>query len=132
MVNCAEVTQLVEYQPSKLGVAGSRPVFRTKGVVMTAKIKKIDIKEFLEEGFLQEANRQFFHPLGLALEVAIADDGKHTLSGVWDYRDDPEGMLFGEGMIDMDKVKRVGRLHRSKSKARDALGCDCLGIQMPV
>ena len=41
--------------------------------------KKISIKEFREKGFLQEVNRIFFHPLGLALEVNIDDDGNETL-----------------------------------------------------
>ena len=35
------------------------------------KIKRIDIKKFAEMGFLQEANRKFFHPLGLALEIIV-------------------------------------------------------------
>ena len=61
-----------------------------------AEIKRIDIKEFRERGYLQEANRRFFHPLGLALEVTINDEtGEETLSGVWDYREDPEGITFG-------------------------------------
>jgi hypothetical protein len=34
-----------------------------------ADMKKMDIGEFLEKGYLQEANRLFFHPLGLALTV---------------------------------------------------------------
>lgn len=58
-------------------------------------IKKMDLTEFWEDGFLQEANRQFFHPLGLALEVAIAADGSATLGGVRDYREDIEGMILG-------------------------------------
>lgn len=59
------------------------------------KIKRIDIKEFKEKGFLQEVNRLFFHPLGLALEVSTnAEDGTTSLSSVWDYRDDPDGMRF--------------------------------------
>ncbi len=63
---------------------------------MSDAIKHIDIKEFRERGYLQEANRQFFHPLGLALEITVDDDtGEETLSGVWDYRDDPEGIVFG-------------------------------------
>lgn len=33
------------------------------------------VKEFREEGYLQEANRQFFHPLGLALEIIVLPDG---------------------------------------------------------
>lgn len=57
-------------------------------------VKRIDIKEFREEGYLQELNRQFLHPLGLALEVRIAEDGTETLGGVWDDRDDPEGIYF--------------------------------------
>lgn len=61
---------------------------------MDVSIKRIDLKEFHELGFLQEVNRQFFHPLGLALEMSIDDDGNYHLGGVWDYRDDPEGMVF--------------------------------------
>ncbi len=37
-------------------------------------IERIDIKEFREKGYLQEVNRRFFHPLGLALEIIIKDD----------------------------------------------------------
>ena len=82
------------------------------------KIKRIDIKEFREIGFLQEVNRLFFHPLGLALEVEIDDAGNEKLGGVWDYRDDPEGMAFGDGMIDQEKVDRVLDLKDSKRDAR--------------
>lgn len=56
---------------------------------------RMDIKEFREKGFLQEVNRQFFHPLGLALEVHINEDtGEETLGEIWDYRSDPEGIIF--------------------------------------
>lgn len=109
---------------------------------MGQEIKRIPIKELRELGFLQEANRQFFHPHGLALEVTICTDsdevpppvyavalpaaryermlllarvandddlverleqaerydvGDAYLSGVWDYRDDPDGIVFGNG-----------------------------------
>ena len=57
-------------------------------------IKRMDITEFRELGFLQEVNRRFLHPLGLALEVVLEPDGTEHLGGVWDYRDDPEGMIF--------------------------------------
>lgn len=59
--------------------------------------KRIDIKEFRKKGYLQELNRRFLHPLGLALEVIVetGENGKEVLGGVWDYRDDPEGMHFG-------------------------------------
>lgn len=84
-----------------------------------SEIKRIDIKEFRSLGFLQEVNRQFFHPLGLALEVIINDEtGEETLGGVWDYRDDPEGMGFGTGAINKDKVAHVEALRESKVAAR--------------
>jgi len=57
-------------------------------------IKRIDPREFQNLGFLQEANRLFFHPLGLALEVVVYDDDSVRFGGVWDYRDDPEGMAY--------------------------------------
>jgi len=62
-------------------------------------VKHIDIKEFRELGFLQEVNRLFFHPRGLALSVETNDDdpdAPETLAGIWDYRDDPEGIIFAE------------------------------------
>lgn len=67
---------------------------------MSEEIKYITIKEFRERGYLQELNRQFLHPLGMALEVRHNDDGTEALGGVWDYRDDPEGMRY-EG-IDLE------------------------------
>lgn len=97
---------------------------------MSEKIKKIDIKEFRELGFLQEANRLFFHPLGLALEVNVNDDGTEELSGVWDYREDPEGILFGDGMIDYQKVLNVNQLRMSKTTSRRKTGkCYEDGVQ---
>lgn len=81
-------------------------------------IKRIDIKEFQEEGYLQELNRQFLHPLGLALEVIIEDDGSMTLGGIWDYRDDPEGIAFGPGVIDEEKVNKVHRHQQNRMRAR--------------
>lgn len=68
-------------------------------------IKRIDIKEFVENGYLQEVNRRFFHILGLALEVEVDDDDNYSLSGVWDYRDDPEGIVFDE--VDTVKVYNI-------------------------
>src|SRR5580765_892416 len=72
-------------------------------------IKRIDIKEFRELGFLQEVNRMFLHPLGLALEVTVEEDGSEHLGGVWDYREDPEGMIFGDAMLDPEKQLNVDR-----------------------
>jgi len=90
------------------------------------KIKNMDIKEFLEFGFLQEANRLFFHPLGLALEVAINDDGSYELGRILDYRDEPEGIAFGNVTAEkfqerIDKKNRVEQLAFEKGISRKQL-----------
>lgn len=98
------------------------------------KVKKMDIKEFRDKGFLQEANRLFFHPLGLALEVKNVNTDKECLGGIWDYRDDPEGMLFAKETMSseeaIDKYQSVCSLKDSKTKARVATGeCHANGVQ---
>ena len=85
---------------------------------MTDEIKYIDIKEFRELGFLQEANRKFFHPLGLAIEVIIEEDGSEKLGRVWDYREDAEGNFFGKDTIKQEKVDYVEKLRSSKTNSR--------------
>ena len=97
--------------------------------------KKMDIKEFRTFGYLQEANRLFFHPLGLALEISINDDGSEYLSGIWDYRDDPEGMLYDKSTIQdpnaYRKAFRVEQFRLSKLLERiDLEECDDNGIQI--
>jgi hypothetical protein len=136
-----------------------------------AEIKHIDVREFQEAGFLLEANRQFFRPHGLALEITRVSDGEGApvhafglnarlydelmslvgtaeqegdfasdellsalrearryevgdcwISGVWDSRSDPEGVIFG-GLTDEERAKVVcvaeeRERHRA---ARDAL-----------
>jgi hypothetical protein len=60
------------------------------------KMKRIKkpIEFLLENGLLFEINRRVLHPLGLALEVEIDDDGKVIIGSIWDCRSDPEGVLF--------------------------------------
>lgn len=70
-----------------------------------SEVKTIDIKEFRELGYLQEINRQFLHPLGLALSISIDEDGNEQLATVWDYRDDEEGMLFHDDVINTQAFK---------------------------
>lgn len=91
--------------------------------------KYISIKEFQEKGFLAEANRQFFHPLGLALTVVVDDDDKEdSIVGVQDWRDDPEGGLFG---FEVPEYPEIEELRKSKIKVRVETGlCDEDGIQI--
>jgi hypothetical protein len=56
-------------------------------------VKRMTVKEFRDRGYLQELNRLFLHPLGLALGVVV-QGGHESFGTVWDYRDDPEGIVF--------------------------------------
>jgi hypothetical protein len=84
--------------------------------------KKMSVKQFRDEGFLQELNRQFLHPLGLAIEIIIDDDDNETFGKVWDYRDDPEGMRYSEGDITseqfVEKANTVAKLAKEKAQIR--------------
>lgn len=103
---------------------------------MTEEIKRMNIKEFREKGFLHEVNRQFFHPLGLALSIFINEDGTESLGDIWDYREDPEGMFFSNDMISEEKINYVAALRESKFedrviKSRElGLGIDTDGFQL--
>ena len=57
-------------------------------------VKRISAKEFRDEGYLQEVNRMFLHPLGLALEVVTDENEVVDFGGIWDCRDDNEGFRF--------------------------------------
>ena len=82
--------------------------------------KYLSVKEFVDLGFLQEVNRLVLHPAGLALEVEPSD-GDATTMRVWDYRDDPEGIAFGPGVIDRLKILSVVTEQQRHNDARAAL-----------
>lgn len=83
----------------------------------------MSLQEFWEDGYLQELNREFLHPLGLAMSVIIEkdDDGNVEnveFGGIVDSRDDPEGIVFAEDMIDRDKVDKVSEKFAEKAENR--------------
>ena len=84
--------------------------------------KRMTAKEFRELGLLQEVNRLFLHPMGLALECVLEDDGTEHFGEVWDSRDDPEGFAFGIGEYAerKNKANTVNALFESKRKMREA------------
>ncbi len=96
---------------------------------METNVPRMDIAEFRRLGLLQEVNRLFFHPRGLALESVIEEDGSERLGGVWDYREDPEGMAFGDDMISQRKARTVSAMLMAKMPAREKLFGTCGGIQ---
>lgn len=64
----------------------------------------ISPKDFLNKGYVQEANRIFFHPLGLQLEIHTNDEGIDEIK-VLDRSIIPEGLIMSEEEINSDKVK---------------------------
>ena len=62
-------------------------------------MKSMTVDEFLKLGYLQEVNRRFLHPLGLALSVEVETDENGSMTAVafgeiWDERDDLEGIVY--------------------------------------
>lgn len=79
------------------------------------KAKLLGAELLRSEGYLQEVNRVFFHPLGLALAVSGG------VIGVLDFRDDLEGMIFDPGddlrekadLVEAQRnLRRIPRLER--------------------
>lgn len=62
------------------------------------------LKEIEDSGVLQEVNRQFLHPLGLALCVTYLGGNPAKLE-MLDMRQDPEGWIFDE--VSIEKAKKV-------------------------
>jgi hypothetical protein len=88
----------------------------------------MDLREFKAAGFLQEVNRRFFHPLGLALSVRTDSDGSVQLHSIWDGRDDEEGFVFKD-LTDDERLrgKRIdSELERRLRMREERLG---FGIQ---
>jgi len=83
-------------------------------------ISRMDIGEFREDGYLQEVNLLFFHPLGLALEVIVdKETGTEVLGGIWDCRHDPEGMIYKDLAVDdAKKANRIERLRKALAESR--------------
>ena|GEM_PF-2201440 len=80
-------------------------------------INRMSVAEFRKLGYLQELNRQFLHPLGLALEIIVDDaTGEESLGGIWDYRDDPDGIRYES--VDSEKASAVLQAQKLHEPAR--------------
>jgi len=80
----------------------------------------MDIKEFVDNGLLQELNRTFLHPLGLALEVGQRPDGVWDLVGVVDERANTGGLIY-TGQVREDAFRKANKatlLREFKSVSR--------------
>ena len=94
--------------------------------------KYIDLEEFRNLGYLHEANRLFFHRLGLALTL-VQEEGKESYLLVQDAREDSEGFLFDQNLINLEKIKFVEFERTKRVQTRFDTGeCDSNGIKERV
>jgi hypothetical protein len=84
------------------------------------------IKFLLDSGLLFEINRSVLHPLGLALAVRMDEDGNCEFDGLWDSREDPEGIIFDDEVLEEGTSKYMKYLdkegHDKLIKRYDLLG----------
>lgn len=87
-------------------------------------MKYMKIKEFRKLGLLQEINRCFLHPMGLALEIVKEENGNEEFGKIWDFRDDPEGMMFGNDFSNNENAlickETVAKMFNEKKVVRNA------------
>jgi len=88
-------------------------------------IEYMDVEEFLNEGYLHEVNRRFFHPLGLALVIRCETDdetgeptGPWEVAGIWGARHVPEGICFSDDTLEPDKAQRISDIEDARRDAR--------------
>lgn len=86
-------------------------------------VKKMDLIEFMEEGYLQEVNRQFLHPLGLALSLDVnADTGEAIELSVFDARDEDDyGIVFADLTSEEDRRKWKRIVDEADSRDQDRI-----------
>ena len=85
------------------------------------KIKTLSVKEFQERGYLQELNRQFLHPLGLAISVIVNEETgiAESFGDIWDYRDDPEGIIFAD-LFTPEMVRKAKDISEEQKHMNDS------------
>lgn len=57
---------------------------------------------------------------GLIDSSELLEPGDSRLSGIWDCRDDPEGVIFGDGVIDREKARGVTDEMNLRALSREA------------
>lgn len=78
-------------------------------------MKAMERGELLDSGIIQEANRRFFHPLGLALgtypdgRLEIQDRRAEDPAGVLFDDSDPEAKRKAEAFLELMRVRHRGR-----------------------
>lgn len=84
----------------------------------------------LKSGLLAEINRLVLHPRGLALAVLEESTGEvEFLNDLYDHRDDPEGMMMGQELLQeiRDKLESAPPIHEARKKLFPPDGIEPLG-----
>jgi hypothetical protein len=81
----------------------------------------------MDTGLLFEITRRIFHPLGMALEVVQEEGGEVHIGGIWDYRDDIEGIHFDEGKTFTGGLEKWERFQREYGDAATEARREVLG-----
>lgn len=88
-------------------------------------MRNLSVEEFRKKGYLQELNRQYLHPLGLALSVMVNQEtGEAERFGpIRDARSDPQGIVFPGKNIDVSLAMDIDKEWKIRAAAREkALG----------
>lgn len=86
---------------------------------MAKRIKELSINTLINDGYLQEANRKFFHPFGLDLSV-VADKDNGVIK-IYDFRkESPRGLMTASSS--RKKYKRLNTIKMERQSARRELG----------
>ena len=84
-----------------------------------SKTEMMPVDDFVNMGLLQEVNRIFFHPRGLAMAIGVTEEGEHVIMGVRDHRDSGVGVIFNPtSPVDIDKYKSAEELLINRQNAR--------------
>jgi hypothetical protein len=94
-------------------------------------IPTLRLEEILDKGILQEVNRRFFNPLGLALEIVPEQDSDgYFQTAIWDFRNDPQSATFDEEVVTSEIAKEKRRTIESMLKSEKKKRMKELGYQI--
>lgn len=93
--------------------------------------QKVSVRELMDEGYIQEMNRVFLHPLGLSMGISSDESGEPVIEGIFDYRGQEKPVAFHKSVVNSDgfiakKNKIAWRMDMSLMKREECLG---FGIQ---
>jgi len=100
-----------------------KPIKKDITALEWGEVPVMSVKEFMDFGYLQEMNRTFLHPLGLALQLRH-NGNLWALDCIKDFRKDDTGLIYGFAQKTQEElqpnVEKAGRV-RDEMLARRAV-----------